>query len=64
METRDIVFRLIYADDPALARRILALLGSYERGQLRHQLLYQPLRRRHPERERVPTLTDVNKPAA
>jgi hypothetical protein len=37
---------------------------SIERGQLRHQLLYQPIRRRHPERERVPTLTDVNKPAA
>jgi hypothetical protein len=51
MEARDIVICFIAPDDPTLARRILSLLWSYERAQLRHRLLYQPLRRRQRERQ-------------
>jgi hypothetical protein len=60
MDAREIVIRIIYPDDPALARRILSLLGSYERGQLRHRVLYQPLRRR--KREREPRMIEENTP--
>ena len=59
MNERDIVLRIIAPADPALARRILSLLWSYERGQLRHRLQYQPLRRRQPE-EPPATTTDAN----
>jgi hypothetical protein len=58
MAARDIVVRFIAPDDPALARRILSLLGSCERGELRHRLQHQPFRRR--QRDRPPTTIDAN----
>ena len=50
MNTREIVVRIVAPDDPALARRILALLWAYERAALRHRLFHEPLQRRIGER--------------
>ena len=60
MDVREIVMRVIAPEDPVLARRILSLLWSYERGQLRHRVRYQPLRRRQAERSKV---TKANTPS-
>ena len=46
MEIREIVMQVIAPHEPLLARRILALLWSYERGDLRDRLFHEPLRRR------------------
>ena len=46
MDTRDIVVRIVAPDDPLLARRILALLWAYERGELSDRVFYEPMNRR------------------
>lgn len=46
MDADDTVLTVVEPEDPALARRVRALLWSYERGQLRHRVLDQPIRRR------------------
>jgi hypothetical protein len=51
MDAREIVERFIYPEDPALARRIKALLWSYERSRLRHSLARDPLTRRAHRRD-------------
>lgn len=45
VDIRNIVDRVIFPDDPVLARRILALLWAYERGALQHRVLTEPLHR-------------------
>jgi len=45
MGVREILERVIFPEDPVLARRINALLWSYERGRLRHSLKHDPLTR-------------------
>jgi|1185.fasta_scaffold104582_3 hypothetical protein len=45
MDVRETVERLIYPEDPDLARRILALFWSYERTRLRHSVAHDPLTR-------------------
>jgi hypothetical protein len=49
VDTRDVVVSLIAPDDLALARRILALLWSYERANLRQRQLREALHRRKAE---------------
>ena len=49
VDTRDVVVGLIAPDDLSLARRILALLWSYERANLRQRLTREALHRRKAE---------------
>jgi hypothetical protein len=51
VDTREILERIIYPEDPDLARRINALFWSYERSRLRHSLNREPLIRRAPRRD-------------
>ena len=51
VELRDILEHVIFPEDPVLARRLNALLWSYERSRLRHSLVRDPLRRRAPRRD-------------
>ena len=54
MEVREILERVIFPEDPVLARRINALLWSFERSRLRHTLGRDPLRRRAPDAPALP----------
>ena len=53
---RATVVNIIAPDEPVLARRILALLWAYERGEFLDRVLHEPLCRRRPRESAEPAV--------
>ena len=53
---RETVVNIIAPDEPLLARRILALLWAYERGEFLDRVRHEPLCRRQPRESAEPAV--------